>query len=273
MPKRPFGVPSTIFGNALLTPRVRVVESNSELPKLFHTLTAGDIIACRLRLKYDEEHLLLDLVERGVRLIPSATSQLASRSKTFQARLLSKQMPPCTTVIYDSHNLLDTVSMFGHHGVGKVVLKHDRKNAGLGIHLFRGIEDVFNQAANNGIPYPFVIQPFIADSRDIRVIILDDYIEAYERKNPDNFRNNLHCGGTAEAFQLSTEQLTLCRTIMQRASFPYAHLDLMLTDKKEVFLAEINLRAGIRGAKITPDTYKKKVTAIEQKLLQDSLQE
>jgi len=249
----------------------RVITKNSELPELFATLTAGDIIACRLRLKYDEEHLLLDLVERGVQLIPSATSQLASRSKTFQARLLAPYMIPHTVVIYDIHGLLDTVSLFGHHRVGEVVLKHDRKNAGLGIHLYRDIEDVYNQAANGTIPYPFVIQPFVADSRDIRVIILDDYIEAYERRNPDNFRNNLHCGGDAEVFQLNPTQFALCNTIMKRASFPYAHLDLMITEKKEVYLAEINLRGGIRGATIDPGSYQKKVKTIEDKLLQEKL--
>ena len=271
MPERPLNVPSTIFGNALLTSPARIIKKNSELPKLFHTLTAGDIIACRLRLKYDEEHLLLDLVERGIELIPSASSQLASRSKTFQARLLAPFMIPHTVVIYDIHGLLDTISLYGRHGVGKVVLKHDRKNAGLGIHLFKDIEDVYNQAANNIIPYPFVVQPFVADSRDIRVIILDDYIEAYERRNPDNFRNNLHCGGAAKPFQLSTAQRILCDTIMARASFPYGHLDLMITEQNDVYLAEINLRGGIRGAAIDPGSYQKKVKAIEETLLQEKI--
>ncbi len=254
-----------------MTPPARIIRKNSELPKLFHTLTAGDIIACRLRLKYDEEHLLLDLVERGIELIPSASSQLASRSKTFQARLLAPFLIPHTVVIYDIHGLLNTISLYGHHDVGKVVLKHDRKNAGLGIHLFRDIEDVYNQAANNIIPYPFVIQPFIAGSRDIRVIILDDYLEAYERRNPDNFRNNLHCGGAAKPFQLNPAQLDFCNTIMTRASFPYGHLDLMITENNEVYLAEINLRGGIRGAVIDPGSYQKKVKTIEEKLLQEKL--
>jgi len=268
MSKGSHNVPPTFFGNALLTHPARIITKNSELPDLFHTLVAGDIIACRLRLKYKEEHLLLDLLERGVKLIPSATSQLASRSKAFQARLLAPFMIPHTVAIYDIHGLLDTVSLYGHHGIEKIVLKHDRKNAGLGIHLYRNIEDVYNQAANNIIPYPFVVQPFVADSRDIRVIVLDDYIEAYERINPDNFRNNLHCGGEAKAFQLNDSHLKLCNEIMARASFPYGHLDLMLSAKDEIFLAEINLRGGIRGAAIDPGSYQKKVTAIEQNILQ-----
>ncbi len=251
-----------------MTSKARIIRKNHELPALFQELTSGDIITCRLRLKYEEEHLLLDLVERGVHLIPSATSQLASRSKTFQARLLSPLMIPRTVAIYDIHGLLETVSLYGRHAIKKVILKHDRKNAGLGIHLFRDIEDVYTQAANNVLPYPFVLQPFIANSRDVRVVILDDYIEAYERNNPDSFRNNLHCGGKAHAFDLSSTQLTLCKQAMKRGSFPYGHLDLMITEKNETYLAEINLRGGMRGAAIDPGSYQKKVKSIEAKLLQ-----
>ena len=272
MPGRPQHLLSTILRNALLTRQPRILTENSELPSLFHKLGAGDITACRLRLKYEEEHLLLDLVERGVQLIPSATSQLASRSKTFQARLLGELMIPDTVVIYDIHGLLETVSRYGRHCIEKVVLKHDRKNAGLGIHLFQNIEDVYTQAANNVLPYPFVLQPFIADSIDVRVVFLDNYVEAYERRNPDNFRNNLHCGGKAISYALTQQQTELCRKAMQRGSFPYGHLDLMITKEGKTYLAEINLRGGIRGAVIDPGNYRKKVQEIERKLLQRKIQ-
>jgi len=265
--QRSLHIPPALFGNALLTRKPRIIHKNSELPASLDNLHAGDIITCRLRLKYGEEHLLLDLVERGIKLIPSAISQLASRSKTFQARLLSPLMIPHTVVIYDIHGLLETVSHYGHHDIEKVVLKHDRKNAGLGIHLFRDIEDVYTQAANNVLPFPFVLQPFIANSRDVRVIILGDYIEAYERNNPDNFRNNLHCGGAVQPFTLNNRQLALCRKAMDRGSFPYAHLDLMITDADETYLAEINLRGGLRGAAIDTSSYKKRVQSVEAKIL------
>ncbi|MCF8056316.1 MAG: hypothetical protein K9K37_06725 [Desulfocapsa sp.] len=254
-----------------MTSRKRIIGTNSKLSEVREKLGVGDVVACRLRLKYGEEHLLLDLVERGVKLIPSATSQLASRSKSFQARLLAPLMVPLTVAIYDIHGLLDTISLYSKHSISKVVLKHDRKNAGLGVHLFRDIEDVYNQAANNVLPYPFVLQPFVENSRDVRVIILDDYVEAYERKNPDNFRHNLHCGGKPIPFKLNKTQRKLCHKAMKRAAFPYGHLDLMITEKSDVYLAEINLRGGMRGAAIDSDSYRAKVQAIEKKLLQAAL--
>lgn len=250
----------------------RIIRNNDELFAAYQDLQRGDLVTCRLRLKYGEEHLLLDLLERGIHLIPSATSQLASRSKALQARLLAPLMIPHTVVIYDIHGLLETVSLYGRHHIGKVVLKHDRKNAGLGIHLFRDIEDVYTQAANNVLPYPFVLQPFVENSRDLRVIIIDEYVEAYQRNNPDNFRNNLHCGGQATPFELSSEQLQLCRTAMRRAKYPYAHLDLMLTEK-ETFLAEINLRGGMRGAVLDSGAYRTKIRAQQEKLLEEKMLE
>jgi glutathione synthase/RimK-type ligase-like ATP-grasp enzyme len=233
-------------------------------------LQAGDIVSSRLRLKSQEEHLLLDLVERGVKLIPSATSQLASRSKTFQARIFSSLMVPGTEVIYDVHCLLGVISQYRRMKIEQVILKHDRKNGGLGIHLFRDTEDIFTLAANNVIPFPFVLQPFITDICDVRVIILGDYIEAYQRANPDNFRNNLHCGGKSTRWELSEEQIALCRKAMVRGGFPYAHIDLMLTDT--TYLTEINLRGGIRGAAITPQMYSKKLEILHLDLIEKMLQ-
>ena len=251
----------------------RIIHNNDDLLATYQELQAGDIITCRLRLKTEEEHLLLDLLERGIQLIPPATSQLASRSKTFQARLLAPLMIPHTTVIYDIHGILEAISLYGKNAIKKVVFKHDRKNAGFGIHLFRDIEDVYTQAANNVLAYPFVLQPFIKNSRDVRVIIIDDFVEAYERDNPDNFRNNLHCGGKSIPYKLSAEQLQLCRTAMERGSYPYAHLDLMITDKGETFLAEINLRGGMRGAAIDSGTYQTKIATLKEQLLAEKLEQ
>ena len=270
MRSRSFPVSQPFCGDALLIPAPRVIQTNDELFSCYHELQAGDIITCRLRLKYGEEHILLDLSERGIQLIPSATSQLASRSKCFQARLLGSLMIPHTVVIYDIHGLLQTVSLYGQHKIGKVVLKHDHKNAGLGIHLFRDIEDVYTQAANNVLPYPFVLQPFVKNSRDVRVILIDEFVESYERNNPHNFRNNLHCGGKANPIELNSKQLQLCRTAMERGGYPYAHLDLMLTETGETtYLAEINLRGGMKGAAIDTKSYRKKIAAKKEALLQN----
>ena len=244
-----------------------IVRNNQTLFASYNQLKTNDIIHGRIRLKPGEDHLLTDLVARGIRLIPSATSQLASRSKAFQARIFSDYMVPDTMAVYDTHALLLASSLYQQQNHTKVVLKHDRKNGGLGVHVFDTIEDLYNQVCCSSYPFPFVVQPFQERFRDIRVIILANYIESYERINPYNFRQNLHCGGKAVPFDLSDVQRDFCREVMQRGAFPYAHLDLMLLYNGQCQLTEINLRGGLKGARISGEDYRKKIEAIHEQQL------
>jgi ribosomal protein S6--L-glutamate ligase len=244
-----------------------VIFDNQTLFTCYQQLKKNDIICGRIRLKPGEEHLLLDLCERGVRLIPSATAQLASRSKSYQAKIFSEFMLPGTLAIYDTHALLSASSFYRQQQYTKVIVKHDRKNGGLGIHIFNDIEELYNHAGTGPFSFPFVIQPYHGTSRDIRVIILGDYLEAYERVNPHNLRKNLHCGGHALPYTIPDQQLDFCRNVMQRGKFPYAHLDLMLTADGTCYLMEINLRGGLKGAILSGREYLDKLATIHEGLL------
>ena len=245
-----------------------IVRNNQILFATYNQLKTNDIIYGRIRLGPGEEHLLTDLVERGIRLIPSATSQLASRSKAFQARIFNNFMLPDTLAVYDINALLLATSLYQRLHYSKVVLKRDRKNGGLGVHLFNSIEDLYNQVSGRDASFfPFIVQPFQQRFRDIRVIVLDDYIESYERINPDNFRQNLHCGGKATPYLLNDRQQAFCREVMRRGAFSYAHIDLMLIDDEECRLTEINLRGGLHGARISGEDYRRKIEAIHERRL------
>lgn len=237
----------------------RIIKDNNTFRSNYNDLVSGDLVLGRLRLKATEEHLLLDLVSRGIILFPSALSQLASRSKTFQTMLFSPYMPPHTRAVHDTHDLLEAMNHFSRLGISRVVSKQDRSNAGQGVHLWDSVENVYNHASLGVLPFPFVLQPFHEGCQDIRVIVLGDYTEAYQRSNPANFRNNLHMGGKSTPCSLSEARWSLCREVMARGQFVYAHLDLMILTTGEAYLTEINLRGGIRGAKITPQEYREKV--------------
>ena len=250
-----------------MSPEKLVIRDNATLRARYESLQQGDIIVGRLRLRDSEESLLLDLCSRGVRLIPSGLSQLASRSKTLQAAIFSPFMLPLTRAIHAHHDLIEAISDFEKNSVTAVVTKLDRRNAGMGVHLWRSVEEVFTHASLGNIPFPFVLQPFEPEGRDIRVVFLGDYIEAYWRHNPHNFRNNLHHGGQSKPCKLSGEQLHLCRQVMKRGQFPYGHLDIIITRDGTAYLGEINLRGGIRGAQISPAEYQARVDTIHQQLL------
>ena len=250
-----------------MTDRPRIIRNNRTLTTSYQQLKKNDIICGRIRLSPGEEHVLTDLLQRGVHLIPSATAQLASRSKTFQARIFIDFMVPGTLPIYDSHALLAATSSYRRQQHGRVVLKHDRKNGGLGVHLFNDIEEIYNYASIGSGHFPFIIQPYQSNSRDIRVILLDGYVEAYERVNPYNFRKNLHCGGDSTTYPLSELQLEFCHKVMRRGDFAYAHLDLLLTDTGNCYLTEINLRGGLKGSRMSGKEYLRKIDMIHERLI------
>ncbi len=249
-----------------------VIKDKSTLFSRYEDLKAGDIVAGRINLRPFEENLLLDLAERRVLLIPSALSQMASRSKAFQARLFAPLMVPHTSVVYTLHDLTGVINLYHKHAITCVVTKHDRRHAGLGIHLWDSVENVNNQVSFGGMQFPFVIQPFCPGCRDIRVVMLGDYLEVYERRNPYNFRNNLHCGGESNPYELSDKQLQLCRQATKRGKFPYAHIDIMVMENDFSYLAEINLSGGLKGAKIDRTEYNARVESINGEYLKKVLE-
>lgn len=243
----------------------RLIRDNETLRADYHRLQPGDRVVGRVRLAPGEEYLLLDLAARGIELFPSALSQAISRSKVMQAALLAPFMLPHTRAIHDLHSLHRAVTAYHAAGIGRVVTKLDRANAGMGVLLWNSVEEVLNQATIGALALPLVLQPFMEGSRDLRVIILGDYQEAYLRHNPVGFRHNLHCGGTSEPWPLSPEQENFCRRVMARGAFPHAHLDLMLLSDERFCLGEINLRGGLRGAQISASEYGARLATLLKK--------
>ena len=246
----------------------RIIRDTASFAEEYDTLDSNDIIVGRIRIKPGEEHVLLDLAARQVTLIPSAVSQLSSRSKVFQTRLLRQFMIPGTVAVYDRHDVIDLVGNYNRKGIGKVVCKLDRANAGQGILLFNSVEDIYNNTVLGVLQFPVVVQPFIENVTDVRAVIVGETVEAYTRHNPDNFRHNLHCGGKSAPHNLTEAQLELCHRVMERADFPYAHVDLLVDRDGNTWLSEINLRGGLRGAKLSQEEYLAAVDKINSELLE-----
>jgi len=245
-----------------------VIKSYSSFWKHYHELRSGDLILTRLPLKKGDYPLLLDLTERGVLSYPSFLAQLLSQSKCLQAEILKEFMPPQTKVIRGKVDLLNYMQETSYEG--KVIVKKDRANCGLGVHLFQSLEEVFNLAGTQVLEFPFVIQPFFPKWMDIRVIIFEGlYAEAYIRENSSNFRQNLFFGGKSKTYKLSSEELEFCYRIMKRGKFSQAHLDLAYIEGEGPFLSEINLKGGIKGAQITQAEYEKLSLELERKYFED----
>ncbi len=245
-----------------------IVLSYQAFRKHFQELKKGDLIGIRLPLKREETGLIIDLINRKVEAFPSFLSQILSTSKTLQAEILKKFMLPYTFSIRDKTTLLSVISELSQlkGKFQKFITKDDRANCGLGVRLWNSLEEIYNVAGTPILSFPFVLQPFFENIRDIRVVILGEYhIEAYERVNPYNFRKNLFFGGKPKIYELTEKEIKFCEKVMKRGKFPYAHLDLIYIGDKGPYLSEISLRGGIKGAKITHQAYEETVKKIHQK--------
>jgi len=236
-----------------------IIRKNSEFRKYYQDLAEDSLVSCILNLKQSEENIFVDLIERGINLFPSATSQLATRSKCFSAVIFKKWMLPNTLVIRCKKDLIKAIQLFEQQGIQQVITKFDRSDCGLGICKWQSIEELFSHISFSEFEsWPFVLQPFVHDALDIRVVWLGEhYFEAYFRKNENSFRNNMHFGAKSGSYTLADNEKALCFNVMKRGNFPWAHIDLLKLSNGECFLSEISLFGGLKGAKIDQKTCNK----------------
>jgi ribosomal protein S6--L-glutamate ligase len=97
--------------------------------------------------------------------------------------------------------------------------------------------------------------------------MIGGYQEAYIRHNPHNLRRNLAAGGLSRSFKLNEGTSAFCQQVMKRGRFPYAHIDLMITEDDTCYLSEIALNGGIKGAAIDRQELEQKKKAIIDTLI------
>ncbi|MCK4486884.1 MAG: hypothetical protein KAU38_09000 [Desulfobacterales bacterium] len=228
-----------------------IIRTNRELKEHYDDLNAGDCFIGMLSFKNVKHRIFIDLLERGVRFFPSALSQTLGHSKVAQALALRQWMIPFTLIIARRVDLMHAINTYNQHGIATVVTKEDHLQCGFGIHRWDSIEALYNHVSLNTRSYPFVLQPFLETYTDLRVIVAGDYYEAYTRENQNNFRMNLTAGGTSRPYTLTNAHLGLCHSVMERGKFPYAHIDLLVTEDGHGYLSEIALNGGMKGARIT----------------------
>jgi len=240
-----------------------------ELDQRFEALGPGDVVVGHLPGKYLRGALAADLLERGVRCVPSVFCQLLSRSKVAQAFVLRRWMAPHTLTVSRRMELMDAVSYCGRHRIEAVVTKQEGMHCGHGIRRWENAEVLYNTVAFTDSAFPFVLQPYIAGISDVRVIVAGDYVEAYLRENFYNFRSNLAAGGTSRPLALDAAAEGLCRQVMERGRFPYAHIDLQLTAEGVCYLSEIALDGGVSAARIKREDLNRRKQAQLEKLAAD----
>lgn len=233
----------------------------------YNDVGQGDIFVGKLGAGELKSFLLVDLLERGICCVPSPLSQIISGSKLIQALLLNKWMLPNTLVISRRKNLIDAITRYNSLGIESVITKEDRMHCGFGIRKWDSVETLYSFMSMSQSSYPFILQPFMENFTDIRVVVAGDYVEAYTRHNPDNFRMNMAAGGSSSPFLLDEEKEKLCRAIMDRGRFPFAHIDILIDSDGNYYLSEIALNGGIKGASIGMTELEQRKKEITERLV------
>lgn len=226
------------------------VYPSKELSSRYHDLGPGDVVIGEVTAAHRNTARLIDLLQRGVTCIPSPLSQLLSRSKVAQVEILGQFMLPLTMAIKRRKQLMDAIKTYSQADIGAVVTKEEHMHCGHGVRRWDHIETVYSFRGLDNHGYPFVLQPLAENFADVRVIMVGDYMEAYTRHNPDSFRGNLSAGGRCEPHMLTADQERFCRQVVDRAQFPYAHLDLQIMADGRLHILEIALNGGIQGSRL-----------------------
>jgi ribosomal protein S6--L-glutamate ligase len=246
-----------------------IVRSAGELEQRFEELGPGDIALGPLPARYLRGALAADLLERGVRFLPSAFCQLLSRSKCAQALIFRRWMAPHTLVVSRRAELMDAVTYCGRHRIQAVVSKQEGMHCGQGIRRWESAEALYNAVAFTQDAFPFVLQPFMANIGDVRVVVVGDYVEAYLRENLHNFRANLAAGGVSRPLSMDAAAESICRAVMARGRFPYAHIDLQLAEGGGCYLSEITLEGGISAARIGREELNRRKREVLEKAIEE----
>ena len=248
-----------------------IVRGKSELRKKYDSLGPDDVFIGVLAGKGRQHLMLVDLMERGVKCYPSPLSQMLNGSKVAQAIVLNNFMPPHTFAISRRHELMEAISRYNQCEIGAVITKAAKMHCGHGVRKWENIEMLYSYISHSNSEYPFVLQPFLENFADVRVITAGDYIEAYTRENPDNFRQNISAGGKSSFYKMNQKQKIFCKEIMDRGKFPYGHIDLQVVDSDTCYLSEIALHGGIKGARIQRTALDEKKKDVLERLASESI--
>jgi len=235
-----------------------IIRGKGELRKKYDTLGPDDVFIGVLARKGGQHLMLVDLMERGVKCYPSSLSQMLNGSKVAQAIVLNNFMTQHTFAISRRNELMEAIGRYNRFEIGAVITKADKMHCGHGVRKWENIEMLYSYISHSDLEYPFVLQPFLENFTDVRAIIVGDYMEAYTRENPDNFRQNISAGGKSCSYKMNQKQKTFCEDVLARGKFPYGHIDLQVVDNDTCYLSEIALNGGTKGASIQRKTLDEK---------------
>lgn len=173
-----------------------------------------------------------------------------SRDKLRSMQILSRHEMdiPATTFVRERSDIRPAIDRVGG---APVIIKTLEGTQGIGVILapdLRVAEAVIEtlQSTNQNV----LIQRFVAESRgrDIRAIVIGDRVVASMRRvaRGDEFRSNVHRGGSTEAIELDAETRDVALRAAQTLGLTVCGVD-MLEGNDGPLVMEVNSTPGLQG--------------------------
>ena len=182
---------------------------------------------------------------------PNTSTGIAnSRDKLRSTQLFSSHGVgiPGTTFVRDRGDVLPAIERVGG---APVVIKLLEGTQGIGVILApdkkvaEAVIETLQSTRQN-----VLIQQFIAESkgRDVRAFVVGDRVVAAMRRTAvgDEFRSNVHRGGTTEAIELSDEVKKVAVNAAQIMGLRVAGVDMLESDHGPLVM-EVNSSPGLEG--------------------------
>ena len=180
----------------------------------------------------------------------SSTGIANSRDKLRSLQILSRHKIgiPQTTFVRDRRDILPAIERIGG---APVIIKLLEGTQGIGVILAdtvkvaEAIIETLHSKSEN-----VLVQRFVAESRgrDIRAIVVGDQVVAAMRRSAvgDEFRSNVHRGGTTEIVELSDAYRETAVRAAQIMGLRIAGIDMLEGDDGPLVL-EVNSSPGLEG--------------------------
>ena len=176
-----------------------------------------------------------------------------ARDKLRTLQLLAQKNLPFPNSAVASDSMAGT-KLINYVGGAPLVIKLTEGLQGKGIVLAettnsaKSIMEAFSLMDTN-----LVLQKFVKESRgtDIRVFVLNGkVIASMSRTSEDDFRSNLHLGGTAKVVKLSSREKEIAIKAAKEFKLNVAGIDILRSDNGPVIL-EVNSTPGLEGIEKT----------------------
>lgn len=217
--------------------KISIMGEEQELPDAFWSMTSNT-----------DSYIIPQILEaNGVKSITNLEAAKITRSKVLTYDILAKAgfRVPKSIIFFNHADKEKLVNTFGY----PFVIKPDNGFGGEGVELIHNEEELDKYLGELKYGVAYIAQEYIATSKgtDIRVVILkNEYLYSMKRQagNPDEFRSNVHQGGSATAIEIDEKTIKMCEDASRLFDLPVVGLDLMIGDGEYVF-AEVNSFPGL----------------------------